>query len=47
MVGATRQKLDVGAPFHNHWHVKTVILEDEPIEGVRLCSYDDDGCATR
>ena len=30
------QKLDVGAPFHNHWHVKTVILEDEPIAGVRL-----------
>ena len=25
------QKLDVGAPFHNHWHVKTVILEDEPV----------------
>ena len=33
------QKLDVGAPFHNHWHVKTVILEDEPIAGVRLYSY--------
>ena len=37
------QKLDVGAPFHNHWHVKTVILEDEPIAGVRLYSYYDDG----
>jgi alanine dehydrogenase len=37
------QKLDVGAPFHNHWHVKTVILEDEPIAGVRLYSYFDDG----
>jgi ornithine cyclodeaminase len=37
------QKLDIGAPFHNHWHVKTVILEDEPIAGVRLYSYYDDG----
>jgi ornithine cyclodeaminase/alanine dehydrogenase-like protein (mu-crystallin family) len=37
------QKLDVGAPFHNHWHVKTVILEDEPIAGVRLYSYYDEG----
>jgi ornithine cyclodeaminase/alanine dehydrogenase-like protein (mu-crystallin family) len=37
------QKLDVGAPFHNHWHVKTAILEDEPIAGVRLYSYFDDG----
>lgn len=37
------QKLDVGAPFHNHWHVKTVILEDEPVAGVRLYSYYDDG----
>lgn len=37
------QKLDVGAPFHNHWHVKTVILQDEPVAGVRLYSYYDDG----
>jgi len=37
------QKLDVGAPFHNHWHVKTVILEDAPVAGVRLYSYYDDG----
>jgi ornithine cyclodeaminase len=37
------QKLDVGAPFHNHWHVKTTILQDEPIAGVRLYSYYDDG----
>jgi ornithine cyclodeaminase len=37
------QKLDVGAPFHNHWHVKTVILEDEPVAGVRLYTYYDDG----
>lgn len=37
------QRLDVGAPFHNHWHVKTAILEEEPIAGVRLYSYFDDG----
>src|SRR5882757_4740758 len=37
------QKLDVSAPFHNHWHVKTVILEDEPVAGVRLYTYYDDG----
>jgi ornithine cyclodeaminase len=37
------QKLDVGAPLHNHWHVKTTILEDEPIAGVRLYSYYNDG----
>jgi alanine dehydrogenase len=37
------QRLDVGAPFHNHWHVKEVILKDEPIAGVRLYSYYDDG----
>ena len=37
------QKLDVGEPFHNHWHVKTVILKEEPIAGVRLYSYYDDG----
>lgn len=37
------QKLDVGDPFHNHWHVKTVILKEEPIAGVRLYSYYDDG----
>ena len=37
------QKLDVGAPFHNHWHVKTVILQDDPVAGVRLYSYYDDG----
>ncbi|MFL6797794.1 MAG: ornithine cyclodeaminase family protein [Xanthobacteraceae bacterium] len=37
------QRLDVGAPFHNHWHVKTVILKDVPIAGVRLYSYFDDG----
>jgi alanine dehydrogenase len=37
------QRLDVGAPFHNHWHVKEVILKEEPIAGVRLYSYYDDG----
>ena len=37
------QKLDVGEPFHNHWHVKTVILKEEPISGVRLYTYYDDG----
>jgi len=37
------QKLDVGAPFHNHWHVKTVILKEEPVAGVRLYTYYDDG----
>jgi len=37
------QRLDVGAPFHNHWHVKEAILKDEPIAGVRLYSYYDDG----
>jgi ornithine cyclodeaminase/alanine dehydrogenase-like protein (mu-crystallin family) len=37
------QKLDLGEPFHNHWHVKTVILKEEPISGVRLYSYYDDG----
>src|SRR5436853_7254767 len=37
------QKLDVGAPFHNHWHVKTTILQDAPIAGVRLYSYYSEG----
>jgi ornithine cyclodeaminase len=37
------QRLDVGAPFHNHWHVKEVILEDTPVTGCRLYSYYDDG----
>jgi ornithine cyclodeaminase len=37
------QRLDVGAPFHNHWHVKEVILKDTPVTGVRLYSYYDDG----
>lgn len=37
------QKLDVGEPFHNHWHVKTVILREEPVAGVRLYTYYDDG----
>lgn len=37
------QKLDVGEPFHNHWHVKTVVLREVPISGVRLYSYYDNG----
>jgi N-[(2S)-2-amino-2-carboxyethyl]-L-glutamate dehydrogenase len=37
------QRLDAAAPFHNHWHVKTVILRDEPVAGVRLYTYYDDG----
>jgi len=37
------QKLDTGAPLHNHWHTKTVVLTEEPIAGVRLYSYFDDG----
>jgi ornithine cyclodeaminase/alanine dehydrogenase-like protein (mu-crystallin family) len=37
------QKLDVGAPFHNHWHVKTAILKEGPVSGVRLYTYYDDG----
>ena len=24
-------KLDVGAPYHNHWHVKGVMLKDIPV----------------
>lgn len=37
------QKLDVGAPFHNHWHAKSVMLREVPISGIRLYSYFDDG----
>lgn len=37
------QKLDTGSPLHNHWHVKTAVLEDAPVAGVRLYSYYDDG----
>lgn len=36
-------KLDVGAPFHNHWHVKSAFLKDLPTTGVRLYNYYDDG----
>ena len=36
-------KLDVAAPFHNHWHVKGVLLEDIPVTGVRMYNYFDDG----
>lgn len=37
------QKLDTPAPFNNHWHVKTAMLKDTPITGVRLYNYFDDG----
>jgi len=36
-------KLDVGEPFHNHWHVKGVMLKDIPVTGVRMYNYYDDG----
>ena len=36
-------KLDVSEPFHNHWHVKGVLLKEPPITGVRLYNYFDDG----
>lgn len=36
-------KLDVGAPYHNHWHVKGVFLKDIPTTGVRMYNYYDDG----
>lgn len=36
-------KLDVGEPYHNHWHVKGVMLKDIPVTGVRMYNYYDDG----
>jgi len=36
-------KLDVADGFHNHWHVKSVLLKDIPTTGVRLYNYYDDG----
>ena len=36
-------KLDVTGDFHNHWHVKSVLLKDVPTTGVRLYNYYDDG----
>ena len=36
-------KLDVGEPFHNHWHVKCALLKETEITGVRLYNYFDDG----
>ncbi len=36
-------KLDVAAPFYNHWHVKSAFLKDIPATGVRLYNYYDDG----
>jgi alanine dehydrogenase len=35
-------KLD-DAEFSNHWHVKSVLLKDIPVTGVRLYNYYDDG----
>src|SRR5919198_4846135 len=36
-------KLDVAGEFHNHWHVKSVLLKEVPTTGVRLYNYYDDG----
>jgi alanine dehydrogenase len=36
-------KLDVAEGFHNHWHVKSVLLKEIPTTGVRLYNYYDDG----
>ena len=35
-------KLDADAPYHNHWHVKGVLLKDIPTTGVRMYNYYDD-----
>ena len=36
-------RIDIGEPFHNHWHVKCALLKDIPVTGVRLYNYYDDG----
>ena len=36
-------KLDVDAPWHNHWHVKGAFLSEVPTTGVRMYNYYDDG----
>ena len=36
-------RLDAGAPWHNHWHVKAAFLKDIPATGTRLYNYYDDG----
>ena len=36
-------KLDVGEPWHNHWHVKGAFLPEIPTTGVRMYNYFDDG----
>ena len=36
-------KLDAGAPWHNHWHVKGAFLPEIPATGVRMYNYYDDG----
>lgn len=36
-------RLDVKEGFNNHWHVKSALLKEIPITGVRLYNYFDDG----
>lgn len=36
-------RLDVAAPFHNHWVVKGVLLKETPATGIRLYNWFDDG----
>ena len=36
-------RMDVGAPYHNHWHVKAAQLDEVPVTGLRLYNYHDDG----
>ena len=36
-------KMDVGKPFHNHWHLKAALLTEREITGVRFYNYLDDG----
>jgi len=36
-------RLDVAAPFHNHWFVKGVLLKETPATGIRLYNWHDDG----
>jgi ornithine cyclodeaminase/alanine dehydrogenase-like protein (mu-crystallin family) len=39
-------RLDVEAPFYNHWQVKGALLKEIPASGVRLYNYFDDGTHT-
>lgn len=36
-------RMDVAAPYNNHWHVKAAQLSDVPVTGLRLYNYHDDG----